>query len=127
MNLKYYKLIIALFLFMMPVFFVSAQIIGQDGLREAAGAAGFGPETNIYVITTRFINGFLSIFGIVLTYFILTAGFTWMTSGGNPEKINTAKETLKYSLIGVVIALTAYALARYILLALGSTTGVVGN
>ncbi|OGY93371.1 MAG: hypothetical protein A2406_00055 [Candidatus Komeilibacteria bacterium RIFOXYC1_FULL_37_11] len=122
---KFYKLSLALFLFFVPVFFASAQVIGQDSLATAAQKAGFGGETDVYVIITRFINGFLSIFMMVFLYFIIAAGFTWMTSGGNAEKINTAKETIKYSLIGIVVALTAYSLARYVLFAMGATTGIV--
>ena len=125
MPAKYYKLIPALILFLVPVFFVSAQVIGQDGLSTAAQEAGFGTETNVYVIVTRWINGFLSIFMMVFLYFMITAGFTWMTSGGNAEKINTAKETIRYSLIGILIAVTAYSLTRYLLLGLGATTGIV--
>ena len=37
---KFYKLFLALFLFFIPVFFVSAQVIGQDGLATAAQQAG---------------------------------------------------------------------------------------
>ena len=127
MPAKYYKLILPLILFFVPVFFVSAQVIGQDGLSTAAQQAGFGTETDVYVIVTRWINGFLSIFMMVFLYFMITAGFTWMTSGGNAEKILTAKNTIKYSLIGILIAVTAYSLTRYLLLGLGATTGIVGQ
>lgn len=123
MKFKSYKLVGLLLMLFLPLAAL-ADVIGQGNLREAAGIAGFGQETDVYVIVTRFINGFLSIFMMVFTYFIISAGFSWMTSGGNAEKVLAAKNTIKNSLIGIVISLTAYALARYVMYALGATTGL---
>lgn len=122
MNFKNYRLALA-FVLLLPAA-ASAQVLGQSGLDVAAGRAQFGTETDIYVVIARFINGFLSIFSMVFIYFIITAGFTWMTSGGNTEKILQAKKTLQYSLIGLMIAVSAYIITKYVLRALGTTTGV---
>ena len=124
MKLKKHKLLTTLFLLLWPIISL-AETIGQAELRETAQQAGFGTETNVYVITARFINGFLSIFMAVFTYFIISAGFMWMTSGGNADKVLSAKTTLKNALFGLILAFLAYAIARYVMLALGSTTGIV--
>lgn len=123
MNLKNYRLALA-FVLLLPISASAQEVLGQSGLRTAAGRAQFSTETDVYVVVGRFINGFLSIFGMVFTYFIITAGFNWMTSGGNAEKIMQAKKTLQYSLIGLMVAVMAYIITRYVLRALGSTTGV---
>ncbi|MBT4209653.1 MAG: hypothetical protein HOE19_01935 [Candidatus Komeilibacteria bacterium] len=123
MKFQKYKLTLLSLLFT-PLAVLAADIVGQAELREAATIAKFGMETDVYVIATRWINGFLSIFMMVFTYFVISAGFMWMTSGGNVEKVSAAKATLKNALIGLIVALTAYSLARYVMLALGQTTGI---
>lgn len=124
MKLKKYSLLTFLLL-LLPLVSLAAEAVGQAELRQAAEAAGFGRETNVYIITVRWINGFLSIFTMVATYFLVSAGFTWMTSGGNAEKVLSAKNTIKNTLLGMTIALIAYSLTRYILMAMAQTTGAV--
>jgi hypothetical protein len=124
MKFKNYILFLAL-ISLVPLVALAETVMGQAGLQQAALDAGFGMETNVYVIATRWINGFLSIFGMLSTYFIITAGFNWMTSGGNAEKVLAAKATLKNVLWGLIIGLMAYTLARFVLFALADTTGAV--
>ena len=74
MKLKNYKLVIALLLLFVPII-AFAQIIGQSGLDAAAGGAGFVTDpgrTSLGSVIVRVINGFLSIFAMVFTYFIIT-------------------------------------------------------
>jgi len=123
MKLKKYKLLIASYLILLPVV-VLAETPGLTELRQAAGIAGFGQETDPYVITVRWINGFLSIFTMTAVFFIVSGGFTWMTSGGNADKVLEAKNTIKNTLLGMSIALIAYSLTRYVLYVLAKTTGV---
>ncbi|MFA6467136.1 MAG: hypothetical protein WCV71_04730 [Patescibacteria group bacterium] len=125
MKLKKQRLLTFLFLLFLPLISLAAEPIGQAGLQQAAQAAGFGMETNVYVITVRWINGFLSVFTMVATFLLVNAGFSWMTSGGNAEKVLSAKNTIKNTLLGLVIALTAYSLTRYVLMAMAQTTGAV--
>jgi len=50
-------------------------------------------------------------FGIVLAVImIIISGVQFMTSGGNEEKIKTAKRNLTYSVVGVVIIILARSL-----------------
>lgn len=50
----------------------------------------------------------LSFVGIICVILIIYAGFTWMTAGGEEEKVNKAKRTIKYALSGVVVIMFAY-------------------
>jgi hypothetical protein len=66
-------------------------------------------------IASRIINislGFLSIIAVSL---IILAGFLWMTSGGNEEKVTKAKNILKNALIGLIIVLSAWGIVSFIL------------
>lgn len=46
---------------------------------------------------------------VLAVVFMLVAAFTFLTAGGSPEKIATARQMLIYALIGIAVALLAYA------------------
>ena len=49
--------------------------------------------------------------GLIATGFFVVGGFTYITSSGNPEKLDQAKRTLFYSAIGLAIVIGAFVLA----------------
>ncbi|MCD6412498.1 hypothetical protein J7K91_02370 [bacterium] len=51
---------------------------------------------------------------VLSAIFIAMAGFNYVTSGGEEDKISKAKTQLVYGLVGVAIAALAYALPRVI-------------
>ena len=68
------------------------------------------------------------IFTIVLALaiiFIIIAAFNFLTAGGSPEKIATARQMLIYALIGIAVALLAKSMRPLIeaLLSSGAGTG----
>ena len=75
----------------------------------------------IIVDIIKVVLGFLGILAVVI---ILFAGFKWMTAGGNEENVTAAKKMLIAGIIGLVIILSAYALATFIIKQIiGATTG----
>ncbi len=55
------------------------------------------------------IAGFVvSTLGAVTLLVFIYAGFMWLTSGGNEERIASAKSTITYGILGLAIILTAY-------------------
>lgn len=63
----------------------------------------------------RVINIVLGFLGIVAVVMIIIGGFIWMTAAGNEEKVEKAKKLLTAGLIGLVIILSAYAIASYVI------------
>ena len=47
---------------------------------------------------------------VIAVLFILVAAFHFLTASGNPEKIATARQMLIYAVIGIAVALLAYAI-----------------
>ena len=75
-----------------------------------------------------FISGFLQVMvkiGLpVVAIFILIAGFKFAAAGGNPDKIEKAKENLVYVFIGATLILGAWVISTLI----GNTvTQVIGT
>lgn len=67
------------------------------------------------MVASRVIQVALGFLGIIAVIIILYAGFTWMIAGGNEEKVGEAKKMLTAGLIGLVIILSAYALASFVI------------
>ncbi|MCK9393738.1 MAG: hypothetical protein WCX30_04005 [Candidatus Paceibacterota bacterium] len=55
----------------------------------------------------------------VLGFVILLAGISWLTSMGDPSKIKTAKSTITYAVIGLIVILSSKAIYAFIIDALG--------
>lgn len=102
-------------------FVSSAQTTGDEAafggaaVRQSTKAALGNPaEKDPRDIAASIINivfGFLGLLAVSLT---LYAGYIWMTSQGNPEKIEKAKDILKNAAIGLLIILSAYAIVLFI-------------
>lgn len=50
----------------------------------------------------------------IIVFFIIYAGFSYVTAQGNPEKIKVATRSLTYAIIGAVLILGATALTQVV-------------
>jgi hypothetical protein len=60
------------------------------------------------------LNIFITLMIPVIVFFIIYAGFKYVTAQGNPSKIEEAHSTLLYAIIGGVLILAAVAIAEII-------------
>lgn len=89
-----------------------------------ASDTGLGSK-DVRATVASIIRVAMGLLGIVAVVIILIGGFTWMTAGGNEEKVGEAKKWIFAGVIGLAIILSAYALATFIINSLVSaTTGV---
>lgn len=61
------------------------------------------------------INIVLGFLGILATVMILYGGLKWMTSAGNTSQVEDGKKAIGAGVIGLLIVLASYAIARYVL------------
>lgn len=64
--------------------------------------------SGIGFIINTVLNYLFPLLGIVLLIYLIFGGFTYMTSTGDPKKIQSAKLTLTYALAGFAIFIAAY-------------------
>ncbi|MCB9803099.1 hypothetical protein H6761_03785 [Candidatus Nomurabacteria bacterium] len=119
-----YKLLFA-FLLLMPFHFASA-LTAEEGLRSAAEGTGLSIEKKIPDYIGMLIRGALGLLAAIFLVLIVLAGFKWMTSAGNSQKIESAKETILNSVIGLVIVLVSYAIVEFVLRAMKGATNAGG-
>lgn len=61
------------------------------------------------------INVALAVLGLVAVVMIIMGGFNYMTSSGDTAKVTKARNTILYGVIGLVIALLAFAIVNFVL------------
>ena len=67
------------------------------------------------------IGALLGLGGILVFIMLLTGGFKYITSGGDPKKLESAKNTLTYAIGGVVAVALSYLVLRFIGVFTGAT------
>lgn len=81
---------------------------------EYPAKIGLGDQ-DIRITIAKIIRIVLGFLGLIALSLIIYAGWLWMTSEGNEEKISKAKQILKNAVIGLIIILSAFAIVTFIL------------
>ncbi|MDR2524316.1 MAG: pilin [Candidatus Nomurabacteria bacterium] len=69
---------------------------------------------NVWGFATTIIGWVLIAVGIICVVFIIIGGIKYATSGGDSEKVKSAKNTLLYAIIGLAVALLAYLIVNLV-------------
>lgn len=77
------------------------------------------PEEDLQHIIRNILNVVFLWVGIIAVVMIIISGISLMLSQGDPEKIAKAKRGITYSVIGLIVTLSAFAIVTFILNALG--------
>ena len=72
-------------------------------------------QQDLRITIARIIRTAMSLLGIIAVLIILYGGFKWMTSGGSDEAVGDAKKIITAGVIGLIIILTAYAIASFVI------------
>jgi hypothetical protein len=130
------KLFVVAMMLVVSAVFIAPAFAGEE---PAGGSAGGSEKTDVFGIKeveknmplgkqdfvttiTSLINVLLGLLGVVAVVIILIAGFKWMTAGGNDDKVSEARKMLFAGIIGLAIILSAWAIARFVLVQLGNAT-----
>ena len=89
----------------------SAAIIGSGDLPSNLGEAT-GGESSLRSIIVKVINYFLGFLGLIAVIMIIYGGFTYVTAAGKQEAVDSAKKTILYAIVGIVIILLSFAIVN---------------
>ena len=85
---------------------------GKEGdIKTTTGLGDKDPRD----IAASVINVALGFLGIVAVVIILLGGFKWMTAAGNEDKVGEAKKLITAGIIGLIIILAAFAIAKFVI------------
>ncbi len=99
--------LIALVLFAAPLAISAEEGDQQEGYKEI-------PQEGQLIPTIQVIGNWLfSLLMAVAAIAIIIAAFLFITSGGDPDKVATARQWVIYALAGVIVALLAQVLVNW--------------
>ncbi len=81
---------------------------------EGVNKAGGEKQTGLAVQIQNVINVLLFIIGVISVIMIIIGGIKYVLSNGDSSQIKSAKDTIMYAVIGLVIALLAYAIVNFV-------------
>ena len=73
------------------------------------------------------INILLFVVGAVSVLMIILSGVYYVTSMGDSAKVKKAKDTLLYSVIGLIVAIMAYAIVGFVVSSFGANSNKDAN
>ncbi len=105
-----------------------------DSSNSSTGASGgiqipnFLGANNFQDLLVKILNALWVLAALITMLMVLISGFQFLLASGNPEKIEKAKRTLLYVVIGFVIIILSYSASAIIksvtdTLTAGTTTG----
>lgn len=67
---------------------------------------------------TTIVNTALFLIGSIAVLMLIYGGIRYTTSGGNEKSVTAAKNTILYAVVGIVVAVLAFAIVNFVLTAL---------
>ena len=66
------------------------------------------------IIIGRISRALIMVVGAVAFLFFVVGGFYWIFSFGNEEKVKRGRDIMAWSLVGIVVAFSAYAILQFV-------------
>lgn len=95
----------------LATFFIA---IGIPFVMAHPAFAADGNVTQVESFIRNVIKLAAGLAGLVATGFFVVGGFTYITSSGNPERLDKAKQTLIWSGIGLAIVIAAFVISNIV-------------
>ena len=84
---------------------------GNDYVKDVTD----GEETDLTGVFKIIINVILGVVGLIAVVMIIIGGINFTTSQGDPAKTKKARDTVLYGIVGLVVALLAFAIVNFVL------------
>lgn len=94
---------------------VYADAAGEINKGIANTGLSGGSADNLETVAKRVINVILYIVGILAVVMIIIGGVQYTTSAGDQAAVTKAKNTIMYGLIGLAVAVLAYAIVNFVI------------
>ena len=72
-------------------------------------------DKNLSNTLTNGINLAIGVIGFIAVVMIIYGGFMYTTSAGDSSKVTKAKNVIMYGIVGLVVALLAFAIVNFVL------------
>lgn len=82
-----------------------------------------GSASNFNTLLKNIVNIFSAIVGVIAVIMIIVGGLRYITSGGDSGNVSTAKNTIIYAIVGLVIVALAQLIVHFVLGQANSLSG----
>lgn len=97
----------------------AADLTIQDGANSAKGT---GQSDNLFTgdnpVFKTITNAALFLIGAISVLMLIYGGIRYTLSAGDSKAVTDAKNTILYAIIGIIVALLAYAIVNFVLTSL---------
>ena len=108
----------------------ATQLVSASDLTQGAKAARGDSVTDVCMfsndiakkdggcptgIFTTIVNVLLFLIGAISVIMIIYGGIRYTTSGGDAKNVTAAKDTILYAVVGLVVAILAYAIVNFVI------------
>ena len=89
----------------------------KDCIRQGADGVGStgSSSSSVSDIAATISNIMLFILGAVAVIMIIVGGIRYATSNGDQSAVKGAKDTILYAVVGLIVALIAYAIVNFVI------------
>ena len=94
---------------------------GIEGGFECAGG-DTAQQTDLSSVVSFVVNILLFVVGAVSVIMLIIGGIRYAVSGGDSGAVTSAKNTILYAIIGLIVALLAYVIVNFVITQIGGLT-----
>ncbi|HSX48354.1 MAG TPA: pilin [Candidatus Nanoarchaeia archaeon] len=88
----------------------------DNGINCAAPGGVAQDPSKLKTVWRTVTNTLVFVVGTVAVLMIIIGGLMYVLSAGDPSSTKKAKDTILYAIIGVVVAILAYAIVKFVLI-----------
>ena len=125
MNTKTKK--IALSLLSLSILTVSALPVIALAQMQPTAPGGLGAPTSMIALIQSIEKLMGLVFGGIAVVMFVIAGILFLTAGGDPEKVQTARSAFIWGIAGVVVGLIAFSIVAIVASVVNGTATVSGS
>lgn len=81
----------------------------------ASAAQPSGSVSSLQANIRNITNTLMLIVGVIAVIMVIIGGIRYALSGGDENGVKTAKDTILYAVIGIVVAMLAYAIVNFVI------------
>ena len=111
---KYFPLLFAFVIIFFIFFGFTLSAKAQIYFPTAAEIGLPDPAGGVKGILLNFMNWLLVVFGSIAIIALVVSGIQYLTAAGDEKGLETAKRNMTYSIIGVIVALSAFVIIKAI-------------
>ena len=98
-----------------PVQCTPEQIAAGTSMLDCVDSTIAGDDFELTGILSTIINVIIGVVGFIAVVMMILGGISFITSQGDAAKVTKAKNTILYGVVGLIVAMLAFAIVNFVL------------